>query len=227
MILAWTLVYATAGVAQVDIKLGDENGEFLGLMLRIRSQTVFTVGGEVRVNCFLTTSTVLALSMQMRHVQPARIVPASSVSTLTELRKARLFRARLLFTRGGETCVKPYSVFIVRKRCPRSSPRTRILIRRSRTEAFRRHHRDPVVSSRLRRFLLPQPAGRDIEHHVHRAAIWDRVTTFGPPGISSASVAAAETVLQSPPKLRLPASANRAVSSETLTRCGGMREVYP
>jgi predicted porin len=45
--LGRTLVYATAGVAQVDTSLGDENGEFLGLGVAYQVTDRFTVGGEV------------------------------------------------------------------------------------------------------------------------------------------------------------------------------------
>lgn len=45
--LGRTLVYATAGVAQVDTSLGDENGEFFGLGMAYKVTEQFTVGAEV------------------------------------------------------------------------------------------------------------------------------------------------------------------------------------
>jgi len=45
--LGRTLVYATAGVAEVDTSLGSENGEFFGVGVAYKVTESFTVGGEV------------------------------------------------------------------------------------------------------------------------------------------------------------------------------------
>lgn len=45
--LGRTLVYATAGIAQVDTSLGNETGEFLGLGVAYQATDRFIVSGEV------------------------------------------------------------------------------------------------------------------------------------------------------------------------------------
>ncbi len=50
--LGRTLVYATAGIAEVDTSLGNENGEFFGVGVAYKVTDRFTVGGEVLEHSF-------------------------------------------------------------------------------------------------------------------------------------------------------------------------------